>query len=81
MRIEGPVPTAVLAVETATPELLELIDPERKAKLMISGERAAALNLAQAGYREDARAQFQWLLKHATDPAQLEIVKRELAKP
>ncbi|HKA43700.1 MAG TPA: hypothetical protein VKF40_17100 [Burkholderiales bacterium] len=42
---------------------------------------AAALNLAQAGYREDARAQFEWLLKNAKDPAQLDIARRELAKP
>ena len=46
VRIEGPVPTAVLPVETATQELLDLLDPEHKAKLMISGARAAALNLA-----------------------------------
>jgi GTP cyclohydrolase II len=36
----------VLAVETASQELLELIDPDHCAKLLISGERAAALNLA-----------------------------------
>jgi GTP cyclohydrolase II len=46
VRIEGPTPTAVLAVETATQELLDLLDPDRWAKVMISGERAAALNLA-----------------------------------
>jgi GTP cyclohydrolase II len=46
VRIDGPVPTTVLAVETATQELLDLLDPERRAKLLISGERAAALNLA-----------------------------------
>jgi GTP cyclohydrolase II len=46
VRIDGPEPTAVLSVETATQELLDLLDPGRRAKLMISGERAAALNLA-----------------------------------
>jgi GTP cyclohydrolase II len=46
VRIDGPVPTSVLSVETATAELLGLLDPDCKAKLMISGERAAALNLA-----------------------------------
>ena len=46
VRIDGPVPTAVLSVETATADLLGVLDPDRKAKLMISGERAAALNLA-----------------------------------
>jgi hypothetical protein len=42
---------------------------------------AAGLNLVQAGFREDARAQFQWLLKNTTDPAQLAIARRELAAP
>jgi hypothetical protein len=48
--------------------------------LALQARLAAALNLVQAGYREDARAQFQWLLKNATDPAQLDVIKRELAK-
>ena len=46
IRIDGPCPTAVLAVETASQELLDLLDPAREAKLLISGERAAALNLS-----------------------------------
>lgn len=46
VQIVGPVPIAVLAVETATQELLDLLDPQHKARLMISGERAAALHLA-----------------------------------
>jgi GTP cyclohydrolase II len=46
LRIDGPCPTAVLAVETASQEMLNLLDPARQAKLLISGERAAALNLA-----------------------------------
>ena len=44
--IEGDVPIGILAVETATPELLKILDPENKAPLLISGERAAALSLA-----------------------------------
>ena len=36
----------VLAVETATPELLALLDPDGRAPLLISGARAAALSLA-----------------------------------
>ena len=44
--IAGTSPIAVLAVETGTQELLNIVDPEHRAKLMISGERAAALNLA-----------------------------------
>src|SRR5438067_2285454 len=46
VRIVGPVPMAVAAVETTSQELLELVDPEQRARLMISGERAAALHLA-----------------------------------
>jgi GTP cyclohydrolase II len=33
-------------VETATPELLDIVDPHHKAQLLISGERAMALALA-----------------------------------
>ena len=36
----------VLPVETATSKLLALLDPQRKAPLLISGARAAALSLA-----------------------------------
>ena len=46
VRIEGDSPIGILAVETATPELLAIVDPERKARLLISGQRAAALALA-----------------------------------
>jgi len=48
--------------------------------LALQARLAAALNLARAGYRDDARAQFQWLLQNATDPAQRDIARRELAK-
>jgi GTP cyclohydrolase II len=46
VRIAGTAPLAVAAVETAGQELLDLVDPERRARLVISGERAAALHLA-----------------------------------
>jgi GTP cyclohydrolase II len=46
VRIVGSQPAAILAVETATQELLDLLEPQHCAKLLISGERAAALNLA-----------------------------------
>jgi GTP cyclohydrolase II len=62
VRIDGPEPVAIVAVETATPELLDLLDPERKAKLLISGERAAALSLAN--------------LKDAADPVQPVLIER-----
>ena len=46
LRIDGPRPSAVLAVETANQEMLDLVDPRRDALLLISGQRAAALKLA-----------------------------------
>ncbi len=38
----------------------------------------AGFSLARAGLRDDARAQFEWLLKNASDPAQIAIARREL---
>ncbi len=48
--------------------------------LALQARLAAATSLARSGYREDARAQFQWMLKHAKDPAQIETARRELAR-
>ncbi len=56
-------PVTVCAVETATTELLEMLDSERTARLLISGERAAALNLANA--------------RDAADPASPVLLRRE----
>ena len=63
VRIEGPEPLAILSIETATPQLLELLDPERKAPLLLSGLRAAALSLANE--------------REAADPYQPVLVSRE----
>ena len=60
--IEGAEPIAILPVETATPELLDLLDPERKARLLISGARGAALSLAN--------------LREAADPAAPVLIER-----
>ena len=62
MRISGSQTIAVLAVETATPELLALMDGEGAARLLISGERAAALSLAN--------------LRDAADPAGPVLIAR-----
>ena len=62
VKIDGDQPITIVAVETATPELLDLIDPSRTARLLISGERAAALALAN--------------LREAADPAQPVLIKR-----
>jgi GTP cyclohydrolase II len=53
-------------VETASQELLDLVDPKRQAGLLISGERAAALNLANERDAADPGAPVvlghpQWL--------------------
>ena len=62
VRVEGPEPITILSVETATPELLELLDPQASAPLLISGERAAALSLAN--------------LREAADPDQPVLIAR-----
>ena len=62
VRIEGAEPISVAAVETTTPELLELIDPDREAHLLITGARAAALSLAN--------------LREAADPAEPVLIER-----
>jgi GTP cyclohydrolase II len=49
--IDGGSRIAILAVETATSAMLELVDPQANADLLISGARAAALGL---GNRLDA---------------------------
>jgi GTP cyclohydrolase II len=47
VRIErGEDALAILPVETATDELLQLLDPDHKAPLLLSGVRAAALSLS-----------------------------------
>jgi hypothetical protein len=38
----------------------------------------AGLALARAGLHDDARLQFEWLLKNARDPAQIAVARREL---
>jgi len=41
---------------------------------------AAGINLARAGYKDDARAQFQWLIQNAKDAAHRETARRELSR-
>jgi hypothetical protein len=48
--------------------------------LALQARLAAATNLARAGFRDDARAQLQWLLGHSKDPSQLESARRELSR-
>jgi GTP cyclohydrolase II len=62
VRIDGSRPIAVAAVETASAELLGLLDPGHEARLLISGERAAALKLANE--------------RDAADPAAPVVIER-----
>jgi len=40
----------------------------------------AGMNLVRAGFRDDARAQFEWILKNTKDPALLDTARRALAR-
>lgn len=51
--------------------------PDAKA---VQARLAAALNLSRAGLREDARAQFQWVIGNSKDAVQLETARRELSR-
>ena len=55
-------PLTVLSVETTTSEVLQLLDPEGSAKLLLSGQRAAALSLAN--------------IREAADPARPVLIER-----
>ena len=68
--IEGAVPIAVVAVETATSAMLELADPQAKADVLVSGSRAAALGLGNQLEAADPErpvriARADWLDDHA----------------
>ena len=63
LEIIGESPVSVVAVETATPELLGLIDPQASARLAITGERAAALHLSNE--------------RDAADPGVPVLIRRE----
>ena len=56
LRLPGARDLPAAAVETTTQELLDLRDPEREALLMISGQRAAALKLANEREAADPHA-------------------------
>lgn len=63
VQIVDSAPTFILAVESGTQELLDLLDPQHRARLVISGERAAALNLANE--REAAEPGAPVVIQHA----------------
>ena len=68
----------VLSIETGTQAMLDLVDPERSAPILLSGERAAALGLGNAREAGDLRHPVQvgrsdWLdrdtVRAMADPA------------
>lgn len=56
VRISAALDHSVAAVETTTGALLELRDPERRSRLVMTGSRAAALNLVNDRDAADPRA-------------------------
>ena len=64
VRIDAPRELTIASVETTTRELLDLRDPDHRAQLMISGNRAAALKLANE--------------KDAADPEAPVVIERSL---
>jgi len=62
----------ILSVETATGAMLDLLDPQAKAPLLLSGERAAALGLGNLREAGD--------LKHAVQVQRPDWLDRETAR-
>ena len=77
VRIDSAEPLTVVSVETGSVELLELLDPEAKAPLLISGRRAAALALSN---RREAADPAEPVLVERSDWLDLESA-RSLANP
>ncbi|MEO7564939.1 MAG: GTP cyclohydrolase II [Sphingomicrobium sp.] len=63
VRIEGVQPLGIVAVETATAEMLDLLDCDSTAGLLISGPRAAALGLGNQ--RDSAAPDLPVLLRRS----------------
>lgn len=77
-----------LAHESRSQPLLAADYHLRSASLAAVPDEAAAesrlragLALARAGLREDARAQFEWLLKHSKNQLHIDAARRELGRP
>ena len=77
VRIDSAQPLTVVSVETAGPELLDLLDPGAKAPLLISGRRAAVLALSN---RRDAADPAEPVLVERSEWLDLETA-RSLADP
>ena len=54
--------------------------PQASDERTLQARLAAAANLARAGYREDARAQLQWVIGNSKNAAQIEFARREMSR-
>ncbi|MDB5811597.1 MAG: hypothetical protein JWN94_3719 [Betaproteobacteria bacterium] len=57
-----------------------LLDPRSPDSFAVNARISAASNLGRAGFKEDARAQFDWLRKNVKDAERLELIRRESLK-
>jgi len=46
----------------------------------INARMAAAASLGRAGFKDDARAQYGWILKNVKDVEKQELARREMQK-
>ena len=60
---------AALLLDAAAPDIFA-----------VNARIAGAANLGRAGFKDDARAQFNWLQKHVKDADRLEVIRREMQK-
>jgi tetratricopeptide (TPR) repeat protein len=70
-------PVSAAAYYLRSALLVQAVAPDT---LAFQSRLLAALNLMRAGLKNDARAQFDWLLKNSKDPALIEAAKRGLAR-
>jgi hypothetical protein len=57
-----------------------LLDAVTLDSFAVNARIAGAANLGRAGFKDDARAQFNWLQKNVRDAEKLELIRREMQK-
>lgn len=57
-----------------------MVDAGAPDAVAIGARLAGAANLARAGYKDDARAQFKWLQQNVKDADRLDFIRREMQK-
>jgi predicted negative regulator of RcsB-dependent stress response len=62
-------------------EAAALADPPPAGAVALDARLRAARALAAAGLRRDARAQMEWVARHARDKALQDMARRELQRP